>query len=159
MSAPIATFEPFSLSEANALLIEWGHKIGPMSRPMGRQDAHALVVMGAPVAVTLTADLIRETVAGAPYLTRQSCVELARLCAAGPEWNRVALRLWREIVLPLTGKAYGVSYQDAAMHNGNLYRFDGWSRVSFSHSGRDARSGRQGRNKWVWVWPRPGGDA
>jgi hypothetical protein len=31
-------------------------------------------------------------------------------------------------------------------------RFDGWRRVGFSRSGIDQRSGRRGRNKWIWLW-------
>jgi hypothetical protein len=46
-----------------------------------------------------------------------------------------------------------ISYQDAALHSGNLYRFDGWQRRAFSHSGTDTRSGRPGRDKWIWVYP------
>ncbi len=44
------------------------------------------------------------------------------------------------------------SYQDADMHSGNTYRFDGWTRIGFSSSGTDIRSGRKGRRKWIWHW-------
>lgn len=47
-----------------------------------------------------------------------------------------------------------MSYQDADLHNGHTYRFDGWERVGYSHSGNDYRTGRRGRRKWVWLWPR-----
>ncbi len=70
-------------------------------------------------------------------------------------WCRVALRLWREVVFPATCKQWALSYQDADAHTGNTYRFDGWHRVGYSHSGTDTRSGRTGRNKWLWVWPSP----
>jgi hypothetical protein len=140
---------------ANDLLCAWGHRIGPCRRPMGTLDAHALLGPdGEPLALTVTADLVRETVAGVPGSTRQTAIELARLCAAGPHLCRPMLRLWRELVWPSYGRRMAVSYQDADMHRGELYRHDGWRRVAWSHSGRDARSGRVGRNKWVWVYPR-----
>lgn len=155
---PLLTFEALSLPEANMLLDAWGHKMGPMNRPMGRQDAHALITHNGPVAVVCTADLVAATVGGAPYLNRGNAIELARVCAAERGWNRVAVRLWRNVIFPLTGADYAVSYQDAVLHNGDIYRFDGWARVGFSHSGTDSRSGRKGRDKWVWVWPRPPAD-
>ena len=100
--------------------------------------------------------LIRERVAG---LSRAEAVELGRLCAATPHLCRPMLRLWREMVLPDLARAYGyrwaVSYQDAALHTGNLYRFDGWVRLATSRSGTDPRSGRKGRNKVIWGWQIP----
>ena len=49
---------------------------------------------------------------------------------------------------------HAISYQDADLHNGDTYRFDGWKREGYSSSGNDSRSGRKGRNKWIWVWTR-----
>jgi antitoxin VapB len=86
------------------------------------------------------------------HITRQNSVELSRLCASRPGLCRVVLRLWREFVFPALGKQYAVSYQDADLHNGNTYRFDGWKRLGFSRSGTDKRSGAKGRRKWIWVW-------
>jgi hypothetical protein len=149
----IARLDAAELDRANALLVAWGHRIGPIRRPMGRCDAHILYgPSGAPLALTVTADLVRETVAGIPGSCRADTIELARLCASGPHLCRPMLRLWRELVWPGYARRRAVSYQDADMHRGELYRHDGWTRVAYSHSGRDARSGRQGRNKWVWVW-------
>lgn len=85
-------------------------------------------------------------------MTRANTVELSRLCAAEPWACRVALRLWRECVFPGTGAQYAVSYQDAVIHSGNVYRFDGWSRSGFSSGGTVIWSGRRGRRKWIWVW-------
>jgi hypothetical protein len=148
------TFDSVSLADANLMLESWGHKMGACKRGNARGWSHALMHQGEPVAVTVTASLIRETVGGAPHLNRGNCIELARLCAARPGLCRVALRLWREFVFPTLPYEFAMSYQDADLHNGNTYRFDGWKRVSFSRSGKDTRSGRQGRNKWVWVWTR-----
>jgi len=152
---PLLTFDALTMPEANSLLDAWGHNMGPMNRPMGRQDAHALITHEGPVAVVCTADLVAATVGGAPYLNRENAIELARVCACARDWNRVAVRLWRNVIFPLTGAEYAVSYQDAALHSGDLYRFDGWAKVGFSHSGTDRRTGRKGRDKWIWVWPRP----
>jgi len=149
----LAYLDRADLDRANALLTAWGHRIGPIRRPMGLCDAHLLYgADGRPCALTITADLIRERVAGLPDSSRANTVELARLCAAGPHLCRPMLRLWRELVLPVYGRRYAISYQDADMHRGELYRHDGWQRVAYSHSGTDARSGRPGRNKWVWLW-------
>jgi hypothetical protein len=152
---PLLTFDAIPLWEGNRLLVEWGHKMGPLNRPMGRQDAHALITHDGPVAVVCTADLVSATVGSASFLNRGNCIELARVCAGARDWNRVAVRLWRNVVFPLTSADYAVSYQDAVLHSGDLYRFDGWTKVGASRSGPDRRSGRQGRRKWVWVWPKP----
>lgn len=161
MLIPIASFEPIELSEANSLLEKWEHKMGPLRR--GNQGAwcHALLHNNEPVAVTTASYLIAAQVGGAPYLTRENTVELSRLCAARSGLCRVALRMWREFVFPtLKHPEHGpfkwaVSYQDADLHNGNTYRNDGWSRMARSRSGPDTRSGRPGRDKWVWVYPEP----
>lgn len=152
----MVTFDPISLEEANASLSRWGHKMGPCMRGNARGWSHALFYEGRPVAVTITATLIRERVAGDANLTRENTIELARLCAERGGLCRVAIRLWREFVFPALRYQYAISYQDADLHNGNTYRFDGWRRLpTIAHSGIDSRSGRKGRNKWVWVWTNP----
>lgn len=97
--------------------------------------------------------LIRERVAG---FSREEAVELSRLCTARPDLSRVVLRLWRAFVLPMVTASHGcnwaVSYQDAGIHTGNIYRFDGWVVVGHSRSGRDPRTGRKGRSKVIWGW-------
>lgn len=152
---PLATFDAVPLATANALLERWGHRMGPLERGnSGSLHTHALAVNGDPVAVVTTSSLIRERVGGGlGRMTRDNTVELSRLCAGEPWACRVALRLWRELVFPGTGASYAISYQDAVMHTGNVYRFDGWSRAGYSSSGTDSRSGRKGRRKWIWVWP------
>jgi hypothetical protein len=152
---PLVEFDSMPIGEANQLLERWGHKMGPLNRPYGVVAAHSLLLHGSPVAVVMTAELVAPTVGGAPFLNRNNAIELARVCAADRDWNRAALRLWRKAVFPGYRKQYAVSYQDATLHTGDLYRFDGWVKVGFSHSGPDRRSGRQGRDKWVWVWPKP----
>ena len=150
---PAVTFGPISLEEANRLLVLWGHKMGACQRGNARGWSHALLHEGEPVAVTITASLIRQSVGGARHLTRGNTIELARLCAARPGLCRVALRLWREFVFPSLGYEWAMSYQDAALHSGNLYRFDGWTCLpKTSRSGRDSRSGRCGRRKRIWLW-------
>lgn len=146
-------FEQVSLSEANEMLLAWGHKMGALNR--GNQGAlcHALTHEGKPVAVTTASNLIAGVVGNCDWMQRENTIELSRLCAARGGLCRVALRLWREFVFPALGYEYAVSYQDADLHNGNTYRFDGWERVGRSRSGRDTRSGRPGRDKYVWAWP------
>jgi len=153
MLIPAVTFEQIDLAEANRLLSEWGHKMGPLERGNESGVHYALRHEGSPVAVAMSSSLIRECVGGGnQHMTRDNTIELSRLCAARPGLCRVALRLWREFVFPNIGKAYAISYQDADMHSGNTYRFDGWQRIGYSRSGTDQRSGRKGRNKWIWMW-------
>lgn len=146
-----------TIDEANAALVAWQHKMGPMNRPdYGDLTARGLYHDGTLVAVTCTAGLVRSAVGNCPWLTRGNAIEFARLCAVRPGLCRVALRLWREFTFPGMGIDYAVSYQDADIHTGNVYRFDGWARVAFNKGGStDQRTGRVGRNKYVWVWPHP----
>jgi hypothetical protein len=154
-AVPLASLQRIGVADANLLLATWGHRIGPIRRPMGLLGAHALMVGRDAVAVAVTATTVCGTVAGLPGPARGRVVELARLCASGPHWCRPMLRLWREVVLPTVAPGcVALSYQDALLHAGEIYRHDGWMRVAYSHSGRDRRSGRSGRDKWVWVWPR-----
>lgn len=151
--APIASLEAIDRGELNRRLVQWDHRMGPWERPSYREVFHALCHHGEPIAVTAAGDLIRETCAG---LDRSQAFELGRLCAARPDLCRAMLRLWRELIFPSLCRAHGwswvVSYQDAAMHSGNLYRFDGWTKLGESRSGTDARSGRKGRSKVIWGW-------
>jgi hypothetical protein len=154
---PLIYFDQISLPAANALLLRWGHRMGPLRRPMRGDSAHALVHRseGAVVVVT-TSTLIMDGVGGGLlHLNRANAVELSRLCAARPGLCRLGIRLWREFVFPLLGCEAAISYQDADLHSGDTYRFDGWARSpAIAHSGTDTRSGRPGRDKWVWVWPK-----
>lgn len=150
---PTATFESIDLDAANVLLEKFGHKMGILHRSNQPAICHALYHGDNPVAVTCANTTIRPNVAGNLGLTRDNTIELSRLCAARPGLCRVALRLWREFVFPALGYKYAISYQDADLHNGNIYRFDGWQRAVRSRSGTDQRTGKRGRDKWIWVWP------
>lgn len=153
---PFVWFGPVDLDVANECLTTWAHKMGPFTRPAEYGAwAHALVVRDEPVAITVAATLIRATVGGGlSTLSRDNTVELARLCAVRSGLCRVALRMWREFVFPTLGYPTALSYQDADLHNGDTYRFDGWKRVAFIRGGNvDQRSGRKARNKYVWLWP------
>lgn len=151
---PLAAFDAVSLQQANALLLAWGHRMGPLERGNSAAlQCHALMAHGEPIALATTSSLIREHVGGGlSHLDRSNAVELSRVCAANPWGCRVVLRLWRELVFPALGYRFAISYQDAALHTGNLYRFDGWQRMGYSSSGTDSRTGRRGRRKWIWVW-------
>ena len=151
---PLATFDAIPLAEANALLARWGHEMGPLARGfIDGQACYALVASGAPRAVVTHSTLIRDHVGGgATWLTRDNTIELSRLCAENRWANRVALRLWRECVFPGTGTAFAISYQDAQLHTGATYRNDGWTRLGYSSSGTDQRTGKKGRRKWIWGW-------
>jgi hypothetical protein len=153
---PAAAFDSIELAEANALLERWEHKMGPLERGnSGCEHAHALFVHGEPVGVATTSSLIREHVGGGlSYINRDNGAELSRLCASNPWACRVVLRLWREVVFPGLKRQYAISYQDKNLHTGATYRNDGWKRLAYSSSGTDSRSGRKGRQKWIWVWER-----
>ena len=54
----------------------------------------------------------------------------------------------------LHGRDLAVSYQDEALHTGDVYRFDGWRLLGTAGGGgRDSRTGRLGRKMRVWGWP------
>lgn len=152
---PAVRFCQIGRDALNDCLLAWAHKMGPVRRPTGGWS-HGLFHDDQLVAVVATDTLIRSCVAS---LTRQEAVELSRLCAAQPDLCRVALRLWRAFVFPALCRKHGfrwaISYQDARAHSGNLYRFDGWTRLATSRSGTDSRSGRRGRNKVIWGWRNP----
>ena len=158
MLFPVAALVVASQEEAGDLLRRWGHKMGPCDRPAGfGMWCHVLQHEGRPVALTVTAALVRECVGGGlGHLTRQNTVELARVCAVRPGLCRAMLRLWRELVFPGLGYSHAISYQDAALHRCDLYRFDGWRRLAATRaSGTDRRSGRKGRPRVVWGWQLP----
>jgi hypothetical protein len=151
---PTATFESIEQYDANLLLDRWGHKMGMLHR--GNQSAicHCLYHGDEPVGVTCASILIAPVVGGGlSNLTRDTTIELSRLCASRAGLCRVVLRLWREFVFPALGYSHAISYQDADLHNGNTYRFDGWQRAARSRSGVNTRNQKPGRDKWVWVYP------
>lgn len=153
MLLPIASLEPIGRSDLNACLTAWGHKMGEWNRPLMKEWLTGLFHEGRLVAVLAAAGLIRERCGG---FTREQAFELGRVCAVRRDLNRAALRLWREFVFPSICRAEGyravISYQDAVIHSGDLYRFDGWRRVGKSRSGADQRTGRRGRSKVIWAF-------
>ena len=129
VESPICGVYRMDMDVANALLMVWGHRLGPCHRPFG-QEAYSLEVLGSPVAVAISASIVHGPVAG---YQRDEVVELARLGAAVPWANRVMLRLWRETCAQrwrYWPVAAAVSYSHNAMHRGDLYRFDGWEKVT-----------------------------
>lgn len=153
---PLVSFQAIELYQLNSCLVAWGHKMGALTRPdFGDGSYYALFHDSRPVAVAAANQLIAPHVGGGlSHLKRETTIELSRLCAERPHLCRVALRLWREFVFPALDFEAAISYQDADMHNGNIYRFDGWKRSPLkSSSGTDKRSGKRGRSKWIWVWP------
>ena len=143
----------------NQCLVAWEHKMGIYARPSYAIEAHhALFHHGQPVAVTAASETVRETI-GDTGLRRSEVVELARLCACRRDLCRPMLRLWRELLWPDIAAAHGrdfaVSYQDEALHSGDVYRFDGWLEVGRGgRGGSDSRTGRPGRKLKIWAWPR-----
>ncbi len=144
------------LEDCNRALVAWGHKMGEMRRvDFGQEAAHGLLHDGRLVAVACTSGLVRESVGGAPWLNRGNCVELSRVCAERPNLCRVVIRMWREFTWPDFKIPAAVSYQDACLHSGDLYRFDGWEKIAESKGGGsvDQRTGRVGRDLIKWQWP------
>jgi hypothetical protein len=161
-SAPLLAVEPITIDSANDLLVQWNHRLGPVTRPF-RQEGYALLVGGNPVSVATSGSIIHGPVAG---LDLHEVVELTRLASApGSAWaTRVMLRCWREVCAP-TWPCWpvlaAVSYcQDSHHKGGDIYRFDGWTRAATS-------AGSTGGGQWsrprpvddprlgvksVWVW-------
>jgi hypothetical protein len=167
---PIAGVEPIDIAEANRLLFNWKHKLGPVNRPF-RMEPFVFLVDGRPLGVVVTASVVSTTVAG---YRRAEVVELARQCAApGSEWvNRVLLRLWRELLAPRWAcwpVRAAVSYSKNAMHKGDLYRFDGWEKISDNCGSSGGGSWSKARNDddalkgsktlWLWRYPESNGEA
>lgn len=150
LAPPIVHIEAIDITDLNRALVSWEHKMGPWRRPdFGRARFHGMFYNGRLVAVTVTDQLIAKQTCG---INRDEAVDLGRMCAERPDLCRAMLRIWREFVFPAFHVSWAISYQDAVIHSGNLYRFDGWVRLGNSSSGTDARSGARGRRKVVWGW-------
>jgi hypothetical protein len=154
---PLARFESIPLETANAALDLWQHFLGEFDRPFGYQ-AFGLYVDDDLVTVAVSASTINPTCGGWP---RRRVVELARLCSAPRQrWaTRVGLRLWRVLAPREWTREYWpvdavVSYSNAARHSGDIYRFDGWTKVAdVRPSGAGGTWARQkGERKSVWVY-------
>ena len=155
--APIAQLQECTPAEANGLLVEWKHRMGPLERGQhgyARPGCYVLLHHDLPVAVATHSTLIRDHVGGGlTHLTRADTIELSRLCAARSGLCRIMLRMWREFVFPALGYRFAISYQDAVIHGGYTYKHDGWTRSpEMSRSGTDNRTDKVGRAKWIWYW-------
>ncbi len=153
----LSTFGAIDIEVANVCLTEWQHKMGPCERVKTTFWCHGLWYHDDLVAVTVATSLMTGTIGGGHGLPlgRSNTIELARLCAVRSGICRVILRQWRDVAFPELGVPNVISYQDADLHNGDTYRFDGWKRIGKSDSGTDQRSGRVGRSKYVWLWESP----
>lgn len=130
----IVRVEEITRSDCNNLLALWQHPLGPCHRPFG-QDHWLLICRGRPVALAVSASIVSSTIRDATEATRsrREVVELARIARSPDDpWAlRVMLRLWREELAaewPHWPARLLVSYALPGT-SGDLYRFDGWTRV------------------------------
>jgi antitoxin VapB len=158
---PLISFDLIDDALANEKLAAWGHRIGTCERPFGRHS-FGLSLEGQLVSVAISASTVNETCAG---YKRQECVELARLCSHPDhrDMTRPALRLWRKVAPAAWARAYwpvrvAVSYQNAVMHKGDIYRMDWWIRARFVRGGKTGPNASWSRSKEydpkvIWCWP------
>lgn len=153
---PLGSFDLIGRDEANEFIERCGHQMGAIRRPLFRAPIDfGLREKGELIAVATADTLIRPT-AG---LTRHDAFELSRLCAAAPRLCRLMLRMWTEIGYPEIVRTWGtpwaISYQNALLHTGDLYRFDGWVKLKYSTGGRDPRALLDtvtARRRVLWGW-------
>lgn len=155
---PLFVFDRIDREELNDCLVRWDHKMGPIQRPEYTPPIDfVLRENGRPLFVIAADTLIRPTCG----LDRSEAFELSRMCAdpARARISSLAMRMWRALAYPLIVGAWGspwvISYQDAARHTGNLYRYDGWLVLGYSVSGSDPRAlpGTAAvRRKVIWGW-------
>jgi hypothetical protein len=153
---PLVSFDTISRDELNRCLGAWGHKMGPITRPEYRAPIDfGIRHHGELVAVVACDSLIRATCG----FEREDAFEVSRLCAVRPYICRAAIRIWREFAYPDIARAWGapwaISYQNAVMHRGDLYRFDGWQRVGWSSGGSDPRAAAgtvSAKKRVIWGW-------
>lgn len=154
---PVLGLYEISLAEANELLVEWGHYLGPVNRPF-RSEAWGLDVGGRLVSVAVSSSAVNHVAADdGRRWQRAEVVELSRLCSSERWATRVMLRLWREVCArewacpePRRGlpPLAAVAYSQTSRHEGDIYRFDGWECLR-----SDAGSGGGG----TWSSPRSEG--
>lgn len=155
---PLVAYQQIEHVEADALLEQWGHWLGGCHRPFGRQS-FGLMLHGHAVAVAVSASTVNATCGGWP---RGHVVELARLCAHPDhrDLTRVALRLWRiTAAAEWTAKYWPVkalvSYANAVRHKGDIYRFDGWTKVAEtkgSTGGGTYSTKKVAEPKSIWIY-------
>jgi hypothetical protein len=156
---PLVTFEEIPHYMADEALVKWEHWLGGCNRPFGRQS-FGLFVMNKLVSVAVSASTVNERCGG---MSRFDVVELARQCSdPAHKWaTRVMVRLWRELApqsWPHWPVKVCVSYSNALRHSGDIYRFDGWTRVADVKGGNASKTwGDEGRRKTfdpktVWAY-------
>jgi antitoxin VapB len=155
---PYISFDLIGRDELNRCLRAWGHKMGPLQRPLFKAPCdYVLRLRGEPLAVVASDTLIRPTC----ELTRGTAFEMSRMCSAPGHRgiSSLMMRMWRAFAYPQIVRAWGapwvISYQDAVGHTGNLYRYDGWLLIGYSVSGKDPRAlpGTTAvRRKKIWAW-------
>ncbi len=168
---PVDGFSPCTVDNANWLLEQWGHYLGPCHRPFGI-DCWTFDVAGQPVSVAVGASIVSAHLVdddGNELFRRDQVIELARLCSVERWATRLMLRWWREVGAlrwshwPVEA---AVAYSQNNRHAGDIYRWDGWKRVrSNSGSGqgggtwtkhRDTAHAAVGpKSLWVWRYPVP----
>jgi hypothetical protein len=158
-SVAVVGLVPISIGEANALLVEWDHYLGPCDRPF-RNEAWSLDVMGEPVSLAVTSSIVSDQVCGYPM---KNVVELSRLASRERWATRVTLRLWREVAarryLPWSPDA-AVAYSKNDRHEGRIYRFDGWEKITDkagsggggTWSAKRAAGDPAHGKKTLWIW-------
>lgn len=158
--AAVVGLHRVDMTEANDLLGNWDHYLGPCLRPF-HQEGYVLVAHGRPVSVAVSASAVATDTAG---YHRSRLVELARLCSGEPWATRVMLRLWREVLAPAWESwpvEAAIAYSQNARHDGRLYRFDGWTKVTDragSSGGGGGWSSARGKghvargSKTLWLW-------
>lgn len=174
----VAGVHEISMAEGNELLTRWGHYLGPCNRPFGQQ-AFALCVGSQPVSVAVSASAVSSRIPiryedriPVEWLDRRALVELARLCSGEPWATRVMLRLWREVCAPAWPywqASAAVAYSQNERHEGRIYRFDGWERITDAAGGSGGGGGWSSATKgrasagrktlWLWRFPRNDGEA
>jgi hypothetical protein len=159
-------FNRIDRDHADALLTEWGHYLGPCDRPFG-VEAWVLEVDSQPISVAVSASIVSTTAAG---YGRFQLVELARLCShPDHRWaTRPTLRLWREVAAlrwPHWPVLAAIAYSRNARHDGSMYRFDGWTKLTDAAGSSGGGTWTKpvgaadpaGGAKTLWVWRYPTG--
>ncbi len=182
---PIIGWWEIEKQEAEALLIQWKHKLHlngePYTRPFGSMF-FLMEVMGRPAAVVVLASTCNTWVSKERNLSRYDCVDLARICRSLDHRDehslRAVLRLSREYLVPLWPLRYPKHWSTirAACANSlpstasarpdgktGMYRFDGWVRIGVTKSkGGGGKRGRPSKaaeigdgTRGLWVYLYP----
>jgi hypothetical protein len=177
IEAPMAGLYPITMDEANDFLVRVENKLGPVHRPF-HQEAFGYEVDGRLVAVATSGSIVNGPV-GAAYerngqrmvpfpdrpegFARNEVVELTRLAATERWMCRLMVRQWRELCAARWASwpaVVAASYSHNAMHSGDLYRFDGWTKVREDAGSAGGGSWSRKRyatdaahgSKTLWLW-------